>query len=207
MQLYCHNDGGRQGLDRCCVVYNALGYRRTCCGCEDSYATKPEGEPRGQPSSDFRLYVCGWGPSLVEPGGGGKFSIGCGGLPAQVAAAPCWPCQPGACAVWPQHKAEHLLWFEEEDGMRPEGISSMADVEQAARPANAHDFILTLPKGYDTDCGDHGLTLSEGQKQRIAIARALNADKILVINKGVVVEEGSHSQLLEAGGAYSSLAR
>ncbi|DBB08294.1 TPA: hypothetical protein ACH3X3_008463 [Trebouxia sp. C0006] len=72
-----------------------------------------------------------------------------------------------------QHKAEHLLWFEEEDGMRPEGISSMADVEQAARPANAHDFILTLPKGYDTDCGDHGLTLSEGQKQRIAIARAL----------------------------------
>lgn len=34
--------------------------------------------------------------------------------------------------------------------MRPEGISSMADVEQAARPANAHDFILTLPKGYDT---------------------------------------------------------
>jgi subfamily B ATP-binding cassette protein MsbA len=53
------------------------------------------------------------------------------------------------------------------EGVTPE------DVERAARIANAHEFILELPQGYDTRVGDRGVRLSGGQRQRLAIARAL----------------------------------
>ena len=127
------------------------------------------------------------------------------------------------------------------------------EVEQAARMANAHSFIIHLPQGYDTVLADNAGNISQGQRQLIAIARAIladpdllildeatssidtrteikiqdamlklmegrtsfiiahrlstirNADKILVINAGEVVEQGTHDELLAADGFYAKL--
>ncbi|XP_051728339.1 antigen peptide transporter 2-like isoform X1 [Ctenopharyngodon idella] len=125
-------------------------------------------------------------------------------------------------------------------------------VEDAAKEANAHDFISRLEKSYDSDVGERGCLLSGGQKQRIAIARALirqpqvlildevtssldtesermvqdalarrpnqtllviahrlktieRADQIMVIDKGEVVEQGTHQELMEKKGNYYKL--
>jgi len=134
---------------------------------------------------------------------------------------------------------------------RPEAPE--AEVVAAARAANAHDFIMALPKGYDTDIGQRGVKLSGGQKQRLTIARAFlkdppilifdeatsaldneseravqgalqvlargrttlviahrlstvrNADRILVLTDQGVAEQGSHEQLIAAGGVYAGL--
>ncbi|KAG7563880.1 ABC transporter type 1 transmembrane domain [Arabidopsis suecica] len=130
-----------------------------------------------------------------------------------------------------------------------------AEIIEAAKAANAHDFITSLTEGYDTYCGDRGVQLSGGQKQRIAIARAVlknpsvllldeatsaldsqservvqdalervmvgrtsvviahrlstiqNCDAIAVLDKGKLVERGTHSSLLSKGptGIYFSL--
>ncbi|KAL3526002.1 hypothetical protein ACH5RR_014374 [Cinchona calisaya] len=130
-----------------------------------------------------------------------------------------------------------------------------SEIIQAAKAANAHDFIAGLKDGYDTCCGDRGLQLSGGQKQRIAIARAIlknptillldeatsaldskseklvqdalervmvgrtsvvvahrlstiqNCNMIAVLDKGKVMEKGTHSSLLAKGpnGAYYTL--
>ncbi len=129
----------------------------------------------------------------------------------------------------------------------------MERVVQAAKLAGAHEFILELPHGYDTEVGEHGANLSGGQRQRIAIARALvgdprilildeatsaldyeseaiihqnmryiakgrtvfiiahrlsavrHADRIVVIERGRLVESGSHGELVEQGGHYARL--
>jgi subfamily B ATP-binding cassette protein MsbA len=131
--------------------------------------------------------------------------------------------------------------------------ATQEDIEAAARVANAHDFIVGLPDGYDTVVGERGVKLSGGQRQRIAIARAVlkdpavlvldeatsaldteserlvelalerllagrttliiahrlstvqRADRLVVLDQGRVVEEGTHAELLRLGGIYSKL--
>lgn len=132
--------------------------------------------------------------------------------------------------------------------------ATQPEIEEAARKANAHDFIVSFPEGYDTVVGERGIKLSGGQRQRIAIARAIlkdpvilvldeatssldsaseslvqealdnlmknrtsfviahrlstirNADKIIVLDKGHVIESGTHQQLLaNEDGLYKSL--
>jgi subfamily B ATP-binding cassette protein MsbA len=135
------------------------------------------------------------------------------------------------------------------------GVADMPEekIIEAARMANAHEFIKELQHGYDTQVGNRGVMLSGGQKQRIAIARALlknpqilifdeatsaldtesehlvqeaidrlmadrtvlviahrlstvkNADRILVLEKGKIVESGRHTDLLDDNGLYARL--
>src|SRR4030095_13850046 len=56
-----------------------------------------------------------------------------------------------------------------------------ADVETAARAAHIHDFIVSLPDGYETEVGERGLKLSGGEKQRVALARALLQNPCILI--------------------------
>jgi ATP-binding cassette, subfamily B, heavy metal transporter len=131
--------------------------------------------------------------------------------------------------------------------------ASVEEIEQAARAAQIHDFIVSLPQGYKTKVGERGLKLSGGEKQRVAIARTIlknprilildeatsaldtateqeigtalrrvaydrttlviahrlstvtDADEILVLREGVIVERGSHAALLEMGGVYAGM--
>ena len=71
-------------------------------------------------------------------------------------------------------------------------------VEQAARRAQAHDFITSLPQGYETQVGERGLTLSGGQRQRLAIARALLSDpRVLVLDDATSSVDASTEQSIK----------
>jgi len=77
--------------------------------------------------------------------------------------------------------------------------ASDAEVEDAARSANAHEFILGLPQGYDTQIGEQGLRLSGGERARIAIARALlkNAP-ILILDEATAALDNTSERLVQA---------
>ncbi len=131
--------------------------------------------------------------------------------------------------------------------------ATQADVEEAARAAQIHDFIASLPEGYDTKVGERGLKLSGGEKQRVGIARTLlknppillldeatsaldtdteqeikdalaragegrtvitiahrlstiaEADQIVVLESGEIIEQGTHDALLAREGRYAQL--
>jgi ABC-type multidrug transport system fused ATPase/permease subunit len=73
--------------------------------------------------------------------------------------------------------------------------ATLDEVEEAARRAQAHDFIERLPEGYDTRIGERGLTLSGGQRQRVAIARAFLADpRILILDDATSSVDASTEQ-------------
>ena len=87
---------------------------------------------------------------------------------------------------------ENLLWG------KPD--ASQAEIEAACRDAQAHDFIMSFPQGYDTELGQGGVNVSGGQKQRLCIARAmLKKPKILILDDSTsAVDSATEAKIRES---------